>query len=49
MPETNISNSHLDSTSTFSAAIKIWEIYLRDQNKSEYTIKAFLGDLGLLM
>jgi len=49
MPETNISNSHLDSTSTFSTAIKIWEIYLRDQNKSEYTIKAFLGDLGLLM
>jgi len=49
MPETTISYSHLDSASTISTAIKIWEIYLRDQNKSEYTIKAFLGDLGLLM
>jgi site-specific recombinase XerD len=49
MPETHLFNSHLDSASTFPAALKIWEIYLQDQNKSIYTIKAFLGDLGLLM
>ena len=28
--------------------IRSWEIYLSDQGKSEYTIRAFLGDLKLL-
>jgi len=29
-------------------AMGAWEIYLRDQGRSIYTIKAFMGDLGLL-
>lgn len=40
--------SHLSPASSISAAMKVWQIYLVDQGKSEYTIKAFLGDLGLL-
>ena len=34
-------NPHIESTSSLPAALIIWEVYLRDQNKSEYTIKAF--------
>ena len=40
--------SHLSPSSSISAAMRVWQIYLADKGKSEYTIKAFLGDLGLL-
>jgi site-specific recombinase XerD len=40
--------SHLSPASSISTAMKVWKIYLDDQGKSKYTIKAFFGDLGLL-
>jgi len=40
---------HINATTSIPAAMKFWQIYLADQEKSEYTIKAFLGDLGLLI
>jgi len=40
---------HVTENTSIPAAIKFWEIYLKDQEKSVYTIKAFLGDLGLLI
>jgi integrase/recombinase XerD len=39
---------HINSFTSIPAAMKFWQIYLADQEKSEHTIKAFLGDLGLL-
>jgi integrase/recombinase XerD len=40
--------AHLTSETTLLPSIKGWEIYLQDQGKSIYTIKAFIGDLNLL-
>lgn len=39
---------HLNTQSSIPSAIKWWEVYLRDQNRSDFTIKAFLGDIRLL-
>ena len=40
-------NQFINSDTTFPAVIRAWEGYLRDQNKSIYTIKAFKGDIQL--
>lgn len=47
MPETDVI-FHIDQHSSIPSALKIWEIYLRDQNRSDFTIKAFQGDIRLL-
>jgi integrase/recombinase XerD len=47
MPETE-AVFHLDQHSSIPSALKIWEIFLQDQNRSDFTIKAFLGDIRLL-
>jgi site-specific recombinase XerD len=39
---------HISASTSIPAAMKMWIIYLSDQGKSNYTIKAFSGDLGLL-
>jgi len=39
---------HITSQTPLLPAIRSWELYLQDQGKSPYTIKAFLGDLQLL-
>jgi len=39
---------HIDQKSALPVAIRYWEIYMRDQGRSDFTIKAFLGDLKLL-
>lgn len=39
---------HIDQKSVIPVAMRYWEIYLRDQGRSDFTIKAFLGDLKLL-
>ncbi len=39
---------HITSQTPLSPAIRSWEIYLLDQGKSPYTVKAFQGDLQLL-
>lgn len=39
---------HLSSSSPLLSAIKSWELFLNDQGRSPYTIKAFIGDLNLM-
>jgi len=41
-------SAHLTALTPLSPAIHAWEIFLRDQGRSPYTIKAFMGDLKLL-
>jgi site-specific recombinase XerD len=48
MTEDEFYNLHIEGQSTLMPALKAWEIYLIDQNRSPYTIKSFLGDLKLL-
>jgi len=38
---------HISSSTPLLPAIKSWEVFLVDQGRSPYTIKAFLGDLHL--
>lgn len=40
---------HITENTPLSSTMGSWEIYLKDQGKSPYTIKAFLGDLNLFM
>jgi site-specific recombinase XerD len=39
---------HITASTSIPAAMKMWQIFLSDQGKSNHTIKAFSGDLGLL-
>lgn len=39
--------AHITSQTLLLPAIRAWDIYLQDQDRSPYTIKAFLGDLQL--
>lgn len=41
--------SHIHSTTPLNPAIKAWEIYLQDQDKSPFTVKAFLNDMQFLL
>lgn len=41
--------SHIHSTTPLIPAIQAWEIYLQDQDKSPFTVKAFLNDMQLLL
>lgn len=43
-----LSTAHITPQTQLTPAIRAWEIYLQDQGRSPYTIKAFLGDLQLL-
>jgi len=38
---------HITSETTFQPAIRSWEIFLHDQGRSLFTVKAFLGDMNL--
>ena len=40
--------AHLSEHTLLQPAIRAWKIYLEDQGKSPYTIKAFIADLNLL-
>lgn len=42
-------SAHITTQTTLIPAIRSWEMYLNDQGKSYYTVKAFLGDLNLLV
>jgi site-specific recombinase XerD len=46
--ESALHSAHITKSTPFTPAILAWEIYLKDQGRSPYTIKAFLGDLNLL-
>lgn len=39
---------HITTATPFQPAILAWEMYLQDQGKSPYTVKAFSGDLNLV-
>jgi site-specific recombinase XerD len=41
-------SAHINAQTPLSPAVRAWEIFLRDQGRSPYTIKAFMGDLKLL-
>jgi integrase/recombinase XerD len=40
--------AHITSQTPLLPAVQAWELYLQDQDRSPYTIKAFMGDLTLL-
>jgi integrase/recombinase XerD len=40
--------AHITPQTPLLPALRAWEMYLRDQGRSIYTIKAFMGDLALL-
>jgi len=48
MEPDNIDITHINAETTIPVAMRLWEMYLEDQDKSPYTIKAFMGDLRLL-
>ncbi|RJQ41446.1 MAG: hypothetical protein C4545_06865 [Anaerolineaceae bacterium] len=48
MPPTNENLVFIDKNTSLQPAMQTWKIFLRDQNKSIYTVKAFEGDLKLL-
>ena len=48
MPETAVAATHITAQTTLSPAISSWEIYLNDQGRSPYTVKAFLSDVRLM-
>ena len=41
--------AHITAQTTLTPAINGWEIYLKDQGSSPHTVKAFLGDVNLLL
>jgi integrase/recombinase XerD len=43
-----LSTAHITTQTPLQPAIRAWEIFLQDQGRSLYTIKAFIGDLQLL-
>ncbi len=49
MPDNQDTGIHITPDTPISSALLSWEIYLRDQGKSPYTIKAFLGDMNLFI
>ena len=48
MAQDKVEISHITKDTSIPTAVKFWEIFLDDQSKSAYTIKAFMGDLHLL-
>ena len=47
-PDNIAIGAQINAQTTLPPAIKGWESYLKDQGRSNYTIKAFSGDLHLL-
>ncbi len=48
MMESSTSVAHLTANTTIYPAISAYELYLNDQGRSPYTIKAFMSDLRLM-
>jgi len=50
MPESTdtATPAHITTRTHLQPAIQAWKIYLKDQGKSPYTVKAFIADLNLL-
>ena len=47
MPDNKLT-SHLNQNTPLASAINSWEMYLVDQGRSHYTVKAFTHDVRLL-
>lgn len=47
-PFSELTNAHITKQSTLLPVIEAWNMYLNDQDRSPYTVKAFIGDLQLL-
>lgn len=45
---TPLTTAHITPNTPLVPVIRAWEVYLQDQGRSLYTIKAFIGDLQLL-
>jgi integrase/recombinase XerD len=43
------STAHITADTALAPAINGWEMYLNDQGRSHHTVKAFLGDMNLLV
>lgn len=48
MVSENSGSFHIDTRTSIPVALQYWEIFLRDQGRSDFTIKAFRGDIRLL-
>ncbi len=48
-PDSRSFSAHITAMTPLAPAIQAWEIYLNDQDSSPYTVKAFTGDLQLLV
>jgi len=48
MAATPVVTAHITANTTVQPAISAYEIYLNDQGRSPYTVKAFLSDLRLM-
>jgi len=48
MVETTTVTAHISANTTIIPAVTAYEIYLNDQGRSPYTVKAFLSDLRLM-
>ncbi|GAB4490603.1 MAG: hypothetical protein OHK0031_13970 [Anaerolineales bacterium] len=48
MPTSPTNSAHISATTTLLPAMQGYEMYLNDQARSPYTVKAFLSDLRLL-
>jgi site-specific recombinase XerD len=46
-PETRQIETHITAATPLLPTIGAWEIYLQDQDRSLYTVKAFVGDITL--
>lgn len=45
----NPNTAHITAQTSLKPAINGWEVFLNDQGRSPHTVKAFLGDLNLLI
>ena len=45
---TNLNEMHITEETPLEIAIHAWELFLNDQGRSTYTVKAFIGDLNLM-
>ena len=46
--DSTLATAHLTPQTALQPAIQAWDLYLKDQGRSIYTIKAFIGDMQLL-
>ena len=48
MPASSNLTAHITGETTIMPAVAAYEVFLNDQGRSHYTVKAFLSDLRLM-